>query len=350
MAGNDVSASLSPFFSPQIHPSATHRRLSRWEGERCDEEMHEQAARSPDAYEAMGFLGDSVDALWVGSPRSSIATPDPRDVPRFTPPTSDLALEASVMPQSAVVQRVPVAPEESGPRRAQRRVGMHSADEAGADDMYCFRCHDGETGVSDVFVNVDILWEDFAGKLERRFQRPVYLVYGREGEGEDSGRAVQDEADFEDMCEYLDDTQLQSLPVEVVSAKPGQGWRIRPAPSVGQEEGGGAGEEMGGMQEGVGRESGREGGEIARRPSLLISDLKVTRTGSNIDDTAKWLAQEWAYGERVAGAGAGARGDTLSEGDEVWLRGEGARDAGVAGRGSEGEKEGGRAGACVVRA
>jgi hypothetical protein len=89
----------------------------------------------------------------------------------------------------------------------------HSADEPGADDMYCFRCNDRETGVSDVFVHIDILWDDFAAKLERRFQRPVYVVYRREGE--DMDRAVQSEADFEDMCEYLDDTQLQSLPVEV---------------------------------------------------------------------------------------------------------------------------------------
>ena len=90
--------------------------------------------------------------------------------------------------------------------------GMAPEDE-GAEDMYCFRCSDRETGVSDVFVHIDILWEDFAAKLSRRFQRPVFVVYRREGEEQE--RDVLNEADFEDLCEYLDDTQLQTLPVEV---------------------------------------------------------------------------------------------------------------------------------------
>ena len=84
----------------------------------------------------------------------------------------------------------------------------------GPEDMYCFRCSDRETGVSsDVFVHVDILWDDFSAKLGRRFQRPVFMVYRRDGEDQD--RAVQSEANFEDLCEYLDDTQLQTLPVEI---------------------------------------------------------------------------------------------------------------------------------------
>ena len=86
-------------------------------------------------------------------------------------------------------------------------------DDEGTEDVYCFRCHDRETGQSDVFVHVDILWEDFSAKLARRFQRPVYVVYRRESE--DVDRNVVNEEDFEDMCEYLDDTQLQTLPVEV---------------------------------------------------------------------------------------------------------------------------------------
>jgi len=67
-------------------------------------------------------------------------------------------------------------------------------EDEGAEDMYCFRCSDRETGVSDVFVHIDILWEDFAAKLSRRFQRPVFVVYRREGEEQE--RDVLNEADF----------------------------------------------------------------------------------------------------------------------------------------------------------
>jgi len=90
-------------------------------------------------------------------------------------------------------------------------------------------------------------------------------------------------------------------------------------PSEGQEEGGGAGEEMGRVREGGRRENRPEkAGIIEKTPSVLISDLKLTKSGSPIDDTAKWLAQEWASGERAAGLSG--RGDSPSAGDEVWLR------------------------------
>ena len=36
--------------------------------------------------------------------------------------------------------------------------------EESTEDMYCFRCNDRESGVSDVFVHVDILWEHFSAK------------------------------------------------------------------------------------------------------------------------------------------------------------------------------------------
>ena len=109
-------------------------------------------------------------------------------------------------------------------------------DETEAEDMYCFRCNDHQTGLlSDVFVDVDILWEDFTAMLASRFQRPVFILYRRDGD--EHSRAVQSEADFEDLCEYLDDKKLQTLPVEVrtfrkkrqIRRQTGDGW----APSGG---------------------------------------------------------------------------------------------------------------------
>lgn len=82
-----------------------------------------------------------------------------------------------------------------------------SPQQADGEDMYCFRCRDKERDiVTDVWVHVDILWEDFAAKLSRTFSRPVFLVYKREGEAEEM--RVQGEDDFEDLCEYLDDDQV----------------------------------------------------------------------------------------------------------------------------------------------
>ena len=50
-------------------------------------------------------------------------------------------------------------------------------DETDAEDMYCFRCNDHQTGQkSNVFVDVDILWEDFAAMLASRFQRPDFIL------------------------------------------------------------------------------------------------------------------------------------------------------------------------------
>ena len=77
----------------------------------------------------------------------------------------------------------------------------------GGEDMYCFRCRDKENDlVTDVWVHVDVMWEEFAAKLARTFGRTVSLVYRREGEGPE--RKVQAEEEFEDLCEYLDDTQV----------------------------------------------------------------------------------------------------------------------------------------------
>ncbi len=171
-------------------------------------------------------------------------------------------------------------------RLVDHDMAIMSLQDEGAEDMYCFRCSDRETGVSDVFVHVDILWEDFSDKLARRFQRPVFVAYRREGEEQE--RDVLNEGDFEDLCEYLDDTQLQTLPVEVrtlrqrrdmrhiggpadggvlqpsesprpyadlfgggfgaavprdrlASAKPGQGKQIRPATAGARQQNAGAG-------------------------------------------------------------------------------------------------------------
>jgi len=62
-------------------------------------------------------------------------------------------------------------------------------------------------------VHVDKLWEDFAAMLASRFQRPVFIFFRRDGD--EHSRAVQSEADFDDLCEYLDVKQLQTLPVVV---------------------------------------------------------------------------------------------------------------------------------------
>ena len=78
-------------------------------------------------------------------------------------------------------------------------------------DMYCFRCvdTDNDGASTDIWVHVDILWDEFASKLARRFARPVYLQYNREGEH--APIKVQCEDDFEELCEYLDDSQVHSL-------------------------------------------------------------------------------------------------------------------------------------------
>ena len=36
--------------------------------------------------------------------------------------------------------------------------------------------------VTDVWVHVDIVWDEFAARLERRFSRAVFIVYRREGD------------------------------------------------------------------------------------------------------------------------------------------------------------------------
>ena len=99
--------------------------------------------------------------------------------------------------------------ERENKRKEEEKIFMESCRE----QMYCFRCNDRNTGVSDVFVHVDIMWEDFAAQLARRFQRPVYILYRRDGDEHD--RAVKGKDDFEDLCAYFDDKQLQTLPVEV---------------------------------------------------------------------------------------------------------------------------------------
>ena len=121
--------------------------------------------------------------------------------------------------------------EKENKRKEEEKIFMESCRE----QMYCFRCNDRNAGVSDVFVHVDIMWEDFAAQLARRFQRPVYILYRRDGDEHD--RAVQSEGDFEDLCEYLDDTQLQTLPVEVRTLR--QKREIRRQPGDGPSDGGG---------------------------------------------------------------------------------------------------------------
>ena len=75
-------------------------------------------------------------------------------------------------------------------------------------DMYCFRCidTDNDGSTADVWVHVDILWDEFASKLARRFGRPVFFQYSREGDT--APTKVQCEDDFEELCEYLDDSQV----------------------------------------------------------------------------------------------------------------------------------------------
>jgi hypothetical protein len=87
----------------------------------------------------------------------------------------------------------------------------HPADGDAIDshDMYCFRCVDNDNdgaATADMFVHVDILWDEFASKLARRFGRPVYFQYTREGDN--APTKVQCEDDFEELCEYLDDFQV----------------------------------------------------------------------------------------------------------------------------------------------
>ena len=90
----------------------------------------------------------------------------------------------------------------------------HSAD-VGEDidpqDMYCFHCidRDNESSATDIWVHVDILWDEFTSKLTHRFGRPVVFQYKREGES----TKVQCEDDFEELCEYLDDSQVFHLVV-----------------------------------------------------------------------------------------------------------------------------------------
>ncbi|KAJ1472030.1 hypothetical protein T484DRAFT_3468315 [Baffinella frigidus] len=91
-------------------------------------------------------------------------------------------------------------------------------DAEGAGDMYCFRCSDGDE-VTDVWVHVDILWDEFSARLDRRFSRAVFIVYRREADSQEW--RVQTEEDFEDMCEYLDDTQIHTLQVELRSTRRG---------------------------------------------------------------------------------------------------------------------------------
>eukprot|EP00284_Hemiselmis_tepida_P019223 CAMPEP_0174923724 /NCGR_PEP_ID=MMETSP1355-20121228/6780_1 /TAXON_ID=464990 /ORGANISM="Hemiselmis tepida, Strain CCMP443" /LENGTH=130 /DNA_ID=CAMNT_0016169445 /DNA_START=214 /DNA_END=603 /DNA_ORIENTATION=- len=88
----------------------------------------------------------------------------------------------------------------------------------GGEDMYCFRCKDREGDLqTDVWVHVDIAWEEFAAKLARTFGRAVTLVYRREGESQEV--KVQAEMEFEDLCEYLDNTQIHTLHAEVRTAR-----------------------------------------------------------------------------------------------------------------------------------
>ena len=57
-----------------------------------------------------------------------------------------------------------------------------------------------------MWVSVDILWDEFASKLSRRFRRPVYFSYLRAGDSTPIN--VQCEEDFEELCVYLDDSQV----------------------------------------------------------------------------------------------------------------------------------------------
>ena len=72
---------------------------------------------------------------------------------------------------------------------------------------YLLRQLDASPSTADVWAHVDVAWDEFAAKLARTFGRPVSLVYRREGEAAE--RKVQTEEDFEDLCEYLDDTQVK---------------------------------------------------------------------------------------------------------------------------------------------
>ncbi len=73
-------------------------------------------------------------------------------------------------------------------------------------DMYAFHCTDAENGsVTEIYVHVDILWNEFESKLNHRFGRHVCLLYRRD----ETLRYVQNEDDFEDLCSYLDDFQVK---------------------------------------------------------------------------------------------------------------------------------------------
>eukprot|EP00285_Hemiselmis_virescens_P002958 CAMPEP_0173411180 /NCGR_PEP_ID=MMETSP1356-20130122/76357_1 /TAXON_ID=77927 ORGANISM="Hemiselmis virescens, Strain PCC157" /NCGR_SAMPLE_ID=MMETSP1356 /ASSEMBLY_ACC=CAM_ASM_000847 /LENGTH=74 /DNA_ID=CAMNT_0014372901 /DNA_START=54 /DNA_END=275 /DNA_ORIENTATION=- len=67
-------------------------------------------------------------------------------------------------------------------------VNDPDADGGGGEDMYCFRCRDRESdkAPTDVWVHVDIAWEEFAAKLARTFGRAVTLIYRREGDAQEA--------------------------------------------------------------------------------------------------------------------------------------------------------------------
>jgi hypothetical protein len=73
--------------------------------------------------------------------------------------------------------------------------------------------------------------------LASRFQRPVFILYRRDGD--EHSRAVQSEADFEDLCEYLDDKKLQTLPVEVRTFRKKRQIRRQTGDGWAQSDGGG---------------------------------------------------------------------------------------------------------------
>jgi hypothetical protein len=102
--------------------------------------------------------------------------------------------------------QIPIATDKM--QTAEKLATDDRPEEIDPQDMYCFHCvdSDGDGSSTDGWVHVDILWDEFASKLARRFGRSVYFQYCREGEA--TGRKVQCEDDFEELCEYLDDTQV----------------------------------------------------------------------------------------------------------------------------------------------
>jgi hypothetical protein len=148
-------------------------------------------------------------------------------------------------------------------------------DETDAEDMYCFRCNDHQTGQkSNVFVDVDILWEDFAAMLASRFQRPVFILY--RCDGDEHSRAVQNEADFEDLCEYLDDKQLQTLPVEVRTVRKKRQIR-RQTPSAANPDGGAASHKE------VAKAAFASHKEVAKAAFGANAQIHVGAAGANVD-------------------------------------------------------------------